>query len=746
MAAIADRMSSLVSPPLPSPSMSSDHFRVTYVVAAADEPAARAVVDALCLEQTVELPLALVPAGTWINTNVVGKCEAIRRCARRCGRLTTSTTDDHANEAAADVDGPNDRWEALVRYSTATTGMELPQLLNVIFGNTSIKEDVMVTDLELSPSLLRCFGGPRFGIKGIREVCGLNPDGSDGPMLMTALKPMGSSVSALAEMAYRFAKGGIDIIKDDHGLANQPYAPFEERARACAEAVRRANAETGRRCVYAPCLNAPAHLVVERAKLAKAAGAGAVLMIPGITGLDSMRVLAEDPTFNLPIIAHPAILGAMLGGGSGDAVRGFSHKVLLGMLPRLAGADATIFPNFGGRFGFSVEECKGILEGCSAAMGSMPAIMPAPGGGMTMDKVNAMKDVYGNQVLLLIGGSLIGHSPDLTANARFFLGLAGRSDLYGPLESATSNETKTAMETRTAAEAGHGEGQRDADDDHGPEVALTPTASRPTAALSPEAVELASLKERYAEVEAKLARLTSMVANGNCEAATAITEAHAPGTGVVAPPTPVEGNHSKVLKRSCDGSWSWDRIDREMYKQDGGSFKGCSRYELLGKRGESPVFHVRYFEIEAGGWTTLERHRHEHAVIGIRGSGVVQLGQHVYPVSVGDVAYTAPGDTHQLRNNSSSPFGFICVVAADRDRPVEVDPTAFLASCCSAGTGASQQLHQGVREAMQAQAAHRTAMMHNDAHSDAAAGAAQMADGSACEWKPARAGAPRPKT
>ena len=56
MAAIADRMSSLVSPPLPSPSMSSDHFRVTYVVAAADDSAARAVVDALCLEQTVELP------------------------------------------------------------------------------------------------------------------------------------------------------------------------------------------------------------------------------------------------------------------------------------------------------------------------------------------------------------------------------------------------------------------------------------------------------------------------------------------------------------------------------------------------------------------------------------------------------------------------------------------------------------------------------------------------------------------
>ena len=78
---------------------------------------------------------------------------------------------------------------------------------------------------------------------------------------MTALKPMGTPSEKLAEMAYAFAKGGIDIIKDDHGLANQRYAPYEERVRACAAAVKRANAETGRRCIYAPCINAPAHLV-----------------------------------------------------------------------------------------------------------------------------------------------------------------------------------------------------------------------------------------------------------------------------------------------------------------------------------------------------------------------------------------------------------------------------------------------------------------------------------------------------
>ena len=673
------------------------HFRVSYVVSASDEAGAREIVDALCLEQTVELPLALVPPGTWINEHVVAKCESLRRRVAQPSK-----------PAAGDV-----RWDAVVRYNDDTSGGELPQLLNVIFGNTSIKENVMVDDVTLSPTLLGKFLGPRFGTSGLRELLGV-PSGS---MLMTALKPMGTSVEKLAKMAYDFAKGGIDIIKDDHGLANQRYAPYQERVRACCAAVRRANAETGRRCVYAPCLNAPAHLVVSRAKFAKAAGAGAVLMIPGITGLDSARALAEDPSFALPIICHPAILGAMLGGGSDEACRGFSHKALLGVLPRLAGCDATIFPSFGGRFGFSERECLDILEGSRRRMGSMPAILPCPGGGMTMEKVKTMRESYGEDVCFLIGGALIGHSDDLVANAKHFMRIAGRTDLYGPLERVPSSSHSAA----TSA-AAVGAIQNDASGD-----------------------ELDRLKKQMATMEANLSKVTDMylasekaraevtkhaASHGGAEAAA--PAAPAPGStlapGVKAPPTPVEGNYSKVFNRPEDRpeDWTWERIPQEMYKQDGGSFKGCSRFELLGKRGESTVFHVRYFEVEPGGWTTLEHHRHEHAVIGVRGEGEIQLGPHVYPVGVGDAAYTAPGDTHQLRNppgEHREPFGFICVVAADRDRPVEVDPEAFLHSCA-----VKHALQHGMREALTVQAEHRAA------HASSAGGA--VAEGSACEWKP----------
>ena len=389
-------------------SASSDRFAVVYDVIASDEKDARDKILAICLEQTVELPASLVPEGSWIREHVVGKLESLTK-----------------------GEGLGGSWRCEISYHADTAGGEMTQLVNVIFGNTSMKEGVMVADVRMPPGVLRDYPGPKFGVEGLRKLAGV-PDGA--VMLMTALKPMGSSTAELARMAYEFAKGGIDIIKDDHGLADQPYSRYDERIRACAKAVDRANQETGRRCVYAPCVCAPAHLVISRAHAARDAGAGAVLMIPGITGMDTMRELAADATFGLPIICHPAMLGAMLGGGSKSRVGGFSHEVLLGVLPRLAGADMTIFPSFGGRFGFSVDECRGILRGSRRAMGTFPSIFPTPGGGMTMERVAKMKEVFGDDICLLIGGSLMGHSPDLVANSKFFMDIAGRKDLWGPKE------------------------------------------------------------------------------------------------------------------------------------------------------------------------------------------------------------------------------------------------------------------------------------------------------------------------
>jgi ribulose-bisphosphate carboxylase large chain len=226
---------------------------------------------------------------------------------------------------------------------------------------------------------------------------------------------LGLSSKELADLAYQFTLGGMDIIKDDHGLSNQCCSPFEERISLCAEAVQRGNKESGQRTIYVANITAPNADVMRRARIAKNAGAGGLMVAPGIVGLDVMRELADDDSIALPVLTHPALQGSFV-----TSQNGISHGVIFGQLARLAGADATIFPNFGGRFSFSREECMEIVKGTSVPMGLIKTIFPAPGGGMSIDKVPDMLETYGQDLIFLIGGGLFRHSPDLIENCRHF--------------------------------------------------------------------------------------------------------------------------------------------------------------------------------------------------------------------------------------------------------------------------------------------------------------------------------------
>ena len=75
-----------------------------------------------------------------------------------------------------------------------------------------------------------------------------------------------------------------------------------------------------------------------------------------------------------------------------------------------------------------------------------------------------------------------------------------------------------------------------------------------------------------------------------------------------------------------EGDFSWRGVPLEPYKATTALWKGVTRHELSGKRGESQLFHVRYFEIEPGGHTSEEKHVHTHAIIGVRGRGVLSIG------------------------------------------------------------------------------------------------------------------------
>ena len=336
--------------------------------------------NALRVEQSIEFPNELAPE--WIQEKVVGQVLEV-------GETRQGTTN------------------LSIAYNPDTTGGEMPALLNVLWGNASMIPGVRVRKVDFPASLLSQFSGPRFGISGLREIF----DAPQRPLASTALKPMGMSSKDLAADAYLIAKSGFDTIKDDHSLANQPWSTWRERVGSISDAVARANKETGKQCLYAPSLNLPSDQIHASAIEAKALGATSLLVLPGIAGWDTMRAIAEDDLVGLPIMAHPAMVGSLVS----SPHAGLTHEIVFGQLARIAGADITIFPNFGGRFSFTQEECLSIAHAARRELGSLKPAWISPAGGMSLDRIEDMITVYGKDTACLVGGAL--HRGDLFDNS-----------------------------------------------------------------------------------------------------------------------------------------------------------------------------------------------------------------------------------------------------------------------------------------------------------------------------------------
>lgn len=356
---------------------SGERFKVTYQIFE-EFKRAKEITEAICVEQTIEFPVELT--GESIRKNVVGRVE--------------------------EISDQNDFVISTVSYPVEVVGKEPTQFFNVIMGNCSLFPNVKIIDLQLSPSVESIFPGTYYGISGLRKMLAVY----DRPFLATAIKPLSLSSDELAEMAYRLALGGIDIIKDDHGLADQSFSTFEERVVKVTKAVHKANCETGFHTIYAPNITASEQVMLKRAKFVEEVGSGAILVSVALSGFGGVVTLRRET--NLPILSHPAFLGGYL------SVMDFG--ILFGSIQRMIGADIVIFPNYGGRFTFSKDDCRKIDQGLKKSFGSFKTAFPSPAGGMNIDATNDMISFYGKDVVLLIGGALHKMGIDLTESVKTF--------------------------------------------------------------------------------------------------------------------------------------------------------------------------------------------------------------------------------------------------------------------------------------------------------------------------------------
>jgi quercetin dioxygenase-like cupin family protein len=123
------------------------------------------------------------------------------------------------------------------------------------------------------------------------------------------------------------------------------------------------------------------------------------------------------------------------------------------------------------------------------------------------------------------------------------------------------------------------------------------------------------------------------------------------------------------LRHLADGQW--EQIETKVYKTEGAGtgFKDIVRRQLLGPETSGTSFELRYFEIAAGGYSSLEIHAHTHTVIIARGRGTAILGDRAVLVGANDVCHIGPGEAHQFLADREAALGFYCLVHKDRDRP-----------------------------------------------------------------------------
>ncbi len=349
---------------------SADFLTAIYEVDG-PESKARATADRICFDQTIESEKDLLPPS--LQSAILGRLDGLRPTG-------------------------SGRYEATIRYRGDLIGSDCSDLLNVLFGTSSLRGDVTLLSFTMTQDLLSSWPGPRFGIDGIRHAVGA----LDRPLLCGVLKPLGRASRELAQLAHQFVEGGVDVIKDDQGLVDQRWAPFEERVARCADVIEEAGRHRGRPCLYFPHVSGAWDVMRRRATYAKTVGATGLLVAPGLIGFDALRGISTDDALRLPVACHPAFLGASIG----NQRNGLAPAALYGLLPRLAGADIIIYPAFGSDYPMSQEECLSVANSGRQPWGQLRLTMPAVGGRIGPERLVELSALLGRDTIFVLGSRL----------------------------------------------------------------------------------------------------------------------------------------------------------------------------------------------------------------------------------------------------------------------------------------------------------------------------------------------------
>jgi ribulose-bisphosphate carboxylase large chain len=313
---------------------------------------------------------------------------------------------------AFDVEGD----EVRIAYPEALfEPASLAQILSCIAGNVmgmKAVDRIRLEDCEWPEGIAASFPGPQYG----SAVRGELLDAGDRPVLATVPKPkVGLSPEAHAEVGHAAWTGGVDLLKDDENLTDQPFNAFEERVARSFERRDEAQDATGERKDYLVNVTAETEEMCRRADLVADHG-GRFVMVDVVTAgwsaLQTVRDHCEE--IGLAIHAHRAMHAAF------DRIddHGVSMRCIA-QFARLAGVDHihTGTANLGK---LANEDTVGINEWLRSPLYGLADVLPVASGGLHPGLMPQLLDALGTDIVVQAGGGIHGHPDGTHAGAKAF--------------------------------------------------------------------------------------------------------------------------------------------------------------------------------------------------------------------------------------------------------------------------------------------------------------------------------------
>jgi 2,3-diketo-5-methylthiopentyl-1-phosphate enolase len=305
------------------------------------------------------------------------------------------------------------QWFVQVAYPEVNIGGQIPMLLTTVVGNISMGGDIKLVDIRLPKKYVASFKGPKFGIEGVRKILGV----PKRPLLNNMVKPCtGYRLKVGAELFRKAALGGCDIVKDDELIADASFNSVAGRVKRYMEIEKQVYEEKGEHTLYTVNITDKIPKVFENARRAVELGCNALMINYLAVGLPVMQALAEDPAINVPILAHMDVAGAMYM----SPWHGLSSHLVLGKLPRLAGADIVVIPAPYGKAPVIDYKFRNVARNLTFPLYHLKPSFPMASGGITPSMVPAVMQALGNDVVIGSGGGIHAHPKGPIAGGKAF--------------------------------------------------------------------------------------------------------------------------------------------------------------------------------------------------------------------------------------------------------------------------------------------------------------------------------------